>query len=395
MPAVTRRPLAPFAALLVLGTVSALAQPADEELRFAPGTPARHALIVDLDTGTVLLEKDADTPFAPASLAKLATAEVVADALAAGEITPQTAFRVSETAWRTGGAPSRTATMFAAVRSEIPAEALLRGLTVQQANDAAIILAEGLAGTEAGFALRMNERATELGLSGSRFVNATGLPADGQRTTARDMAELAGAIVLATEVYPLYAEPEFEWNRILQRNRNPLLRADVGATGLATGFTEGEGFSIVGVTEQDGRRTAIVLAGLESDAVRSREAVRLLTWSAENFERRTLFDAGQTVAAAEVFGGVRGEVPLVLADDLDAFVPGDRADLVKARIRYDGPLEAPVEEGQPVGVVEIVVDGRVAISRELKAGAAVASGSFSDRAANAVRELAFGWVRSL
>lgn len=395
MHAVMRRPLAPLVALLLVAAVPASAQPADEDLRFAPGTPARHALIVDLDTGTVLLEKDADTPFAPASLAKLATAEVIADALGAGEITPQTGYRVSEGAWRTGGAPSRTATMFAAVRSEIPVEALLRGLAVQQANDAAIILAEGMAGTESAFALRMNERAAELGMTGSRFVNATGLPQEGQRTTARDMARLAGAVAQAPMVYPLYAEPEFEWNRILQRNRNPLLRADVGATGLATGFTEGEGFSIVGVSERDGRRTAIVLAGLESDAVRSRETVRLLNWSAENFERRTLFEAGQAVASAEVFGGVRGEVPLVLADDLDAFVPGDRADLVKARIRYDGPLEAPVEEGRPVGVVEIVVDGRVAISRELRAGAAVASGTFSDRAANAVRELAFGWVRSL
>lgn len=374
------------------GAVSAVA--ADGKAPFAVETVAGQALVIDAETGSVLFEKEADRPFPPASLAKLMTAEVVFDALKRGEIGPATAYPVTDHAWRTGGAPSRASTMFAAVRSEVPVEALVRGLVVQAANDGAIVLAEGLSGSEEAFAGRMNERAQALGLTSSRFVNPTGLPADGQSVTVRDMARLARHMSADAQWYPLYAEPQFEWNKILQRNRNPLLRLDIGATGMASGFTRDVGYSIVGVTERAGRRTVLVLAGLETDAIRTKETERLANWTQDNFERRRLFTGGETVGFADVFGGISQSVPLVLREDLVAYVPADRA-LTAAAVVYDGPLRAPIEKGARIGTLEIRVDGKPSLRRDLFAAEDIVEGTFSMRALDAARELAFGWIRSL
>jgi len=367
-----------------------------QDAPFFTDTVARSALVMDVETGGVLLEKNPDEPFAPASLAKLMTADVALAALADGSLAPTTAYPVSNHAWRTGGAPSRTATMFASVRSSVPVDALLKGLIVQSANDAAIILAEGMEGSEAAFAARMTKRAAELGMTGSRFVNATGLPQEGQATTTRDMAILARHIRLAyPEPYKLFAEPEFEWNRILQRNRNPLLRLNMGATGLATGFAEDEGYSIVALTEKDGRKTVLALSGLESDAARTKEAVRLFEWTSVNFERRSLFTAGQVIGQAQVFGGTQGYVNAVLDQDVDLYVPRKRTDLVSARIVYDAPLIAPLAKGAKIGQLLISIQGRQVLARDLFVGSDVPQGAFSARAAGALKELTFGWVRKL
>ncbi|WP_062202577.1 D-alanyl-D-alanine carboxypeptidase family protein [Aureimonas sp. AU12] len=379
-----------LAALMIAAPASA----ADDKAPFAIETVAGQALILDIETGSILLEKDVDQPFPPASLAKLMTAEVVFDALKRGEISPATAYPVTNHAWRTGGAPSGTSTMFAAVRSDVPVEALVRGLVVQAANDGAIVLAEGLSGSEEAFAGRMNERARELGLTASRFVNPTGLPADGQSVTARDMAQLARHMAADAQWYPLYAEPQFEWNKILQRNRNPLLRLDIGATGMASGFTRDVGYSIVGVTDRGGRRTVLVLAGLETDAIRTKETERLANWTQDNFERRRLFTGGETVGFADVFGGLSQSVPLVLQDDLVAYVPADRT-LTAAAVVYDGPLRAPIGKGAKIGTLEIKVDGKTNLRRDLFAAEDVVEGTFSMKALDAARELAFGWIRSL
>lgn len=375
-------------------TLAAPSSAADDQAPFAIETVAGQALILDIETGSILLEKDADQPFPPASLAKVMTAEVVFDALKRGEISPATAYPVTNHAWRTGGAPSGTSTMFAAVRSDVPVEALVRGLVVQAANDGAIVLAEGLSGSEEAFAGRMNERARELGLTASRFVNPTGLPADGQSVTARDMAQLAQHMATDAQWYPLYAEPQFEWNKILQRNRNPLLRLDIGATGMASGFTRDVGYSIVGVTDRGGRRTVLVLAGMETDAIRTKETERLANWTQDNFERRRLFTGGETVGFADVFGGLSQSVPLVLQDDLVAYVPADKT-LTAAAVVYDGPLRAPVEKGAKIGTLEIKVDGKTNLRRDLFAAEDVVEGTFSMKALDAARELAFGWIRSL
>ncbi|WP_244493517.1 D-alanyl-D-alanine carboxypeptidase family protein [Aureimonas sp. N4] len=381
---------------LALSLFGAPAQAQTQDAPFFTDTVARGALIMDVETGGILLEKNADEPFAPASLAKLMTADVALSALASGRINLTDAYPVSDHAWRTGGAPSRTATMFAAVRSSVPIDALVKGLVIQSANDAAIILAEGMDGSEAAFAQHMNRRAAELGLSNSYFVNATGLPQEGQKTTARDMALLARNIQISyPEPYKLYAQPEFEWNRILQRNRNPLLRLNMGATGLATGFAEDEGYSIVAATEKDGRKTIVVLSGLESDAARTKEAARLFEWTATNFERRSLFSAGQVLGQAQVFGGATGYVNAVLESGVDLYVPRKRTDLVTARIVYDAPLIAPLAKGTRIGSLKISIQGRQVLERDVFVGDGVAEGAFSARAASAVKELAFGWVRRL
>lgn len=359
-------------------------------------TPAAQAIVIDGETGAILFEKNADQPFPPASLAKLMTLELVFGALRSGLVSPDTTYPVSENAWRTGGAPSRTSTMFAEVRSNVPVEALMRGVAVQSANDASIVLAEGMEGTEAAFAQAMNERAAELGLAASRFVNATGLPADGQETTVRDMAVLARHIASAyPDEYAILAEPEFTWNGIRQRNRNPLLSAGIGATGGALGFTEGLGFSIVGLAQNEGRRTIVALAGLESDTQRSREGARLLEWAEANFRREVIYPERTVVGRALVYGGARTDVALATGDEFVALVPREAPQSVSGAVIYDGPLRAPVARGDQVGRFELRIGGHPSVVRPLFAAEDVARGTFSERAVGAVQELAFGWIRSL
>ncbi len=383
-----------FGAGILMAWQPAAAQ--DEAPAFFDQTQARNALIVDGETGAILLEKAANVPFGPASLAKMMTMEIVFDALTRGEIEMSDTFPVSEHAWRTGGAPSRTSTMFAAVKSSVPVDALLQGAIVQAANDACIILAEGLAGSEAAFADRMNRRAAEIGLTDSHFVNPTGLPADGQHVTARDLVKLARHIETTyPELYRIYAQPEFEWNKILQRNRNPLLRLDVGATGMATGFTEASGYALVGVTDRAGRKTFLALGGLASDAERAREAEKLLRWSNDTFERQELFAGGETVGDAWVYGGIKPRVGLVTGEPVVAYVPNASPDLVQAVIVYDAPLRAPIEKGQKVGRIEMRIQNQASITRELFAAEDVPQGTFSSRALDAAQELAFGWIRAL
>ncbi|WP_244631267.1 D-alanyl-D-alanine carboxypeptidase family protein [Aureimonas sp. ME7] len=378
--------------LLPVSTALSQGQVAD----FPPETAAKVVVLMDADTGAILLDKNGSAPFPPASLAKLMTAEIVFGALKTGELAPEAALPVSDHAWRTGGAPSRTATMFASVRSQIPVDALAQGLTVQAANDAALILAERIGGTDAGFAALMNQRATELGMMGSRFVNSTGLPQEGQEVTAEDMAVL-GRHVFQTypDWYALYSQPDFEWNKIRQRNRNPLLGSVDGASGMVAGFSPEGGFALVGAATRDGRTTIMAMAGVESEPLRVREAAKLFGWAQTSFERSVLFKAAVPVAEAPVFGGVVQSVPLVLSEDLSALIPIARSDLVKATVQYDAPLMAPIEKGQKLGVLNIEIAGQHSLARDLIAGADIGGGTFSSRAAGAVSELAFGWIRSL
>ncbi|MBO0902014.1 D-alanyl-D-alanine carboxypeptidase family protein [Jiella sonneratiae] len=357
-------------------------------------TKAREALLVDGETGTILLQKNPDKPFPPASLAKMMTMEVVFEAIDSGQLARDTEFPISVHAWRTGGAPSGTSTMFADVKSSVSVENLVRGAIIDSANDACIALAEGMAGSDEAFAETMNRRAEELGLTGSHFVNPTGLPAEGQHVTARDLVTLARHIRTEhPELYKVYAEPDFKWNNIFQRNRNPLLKIDVGADGMETGYTEASGYALLGVTDRGGRVTYLAMSGLATAKERSEEARRLLDWSNDSFELRPLFAEGAVVGAADVFGGETGSVPLVAPKAIAALLPRDADERVSAAIRYDGPLAAPVAAGANVAHLDIMVDGARVLSEPLAAARSVGNGSFSDRAMGAVSELAFGWLR--
>jgi len=357
-------------------------------------TKARQAFMIDAETGTVLYAKDADAPFPPASLAKLMTMEVVFDAIRSGKLSLDTEFPVSEYAWRTGGAPSRTSTMFAALKSSIRVEDLIQGVIVQSANDGCIILAEGMAGSEAAFAELMNERAREIGLTKSTFRNSTGLPAEGQSVTARELVALATRLWRDyPEFYTYYSQADFTWNKIFQRNRNPLLAFDIGADGLGTGFTEASGFAIVGSAAREGRRVFIAMSGMESDAQRAEEARRLIEWGMRAFDRLEIYAAGEVVGEAKTYGGEKSGVALRAAGPVAIFVPVANRDRLIARIVYEGPVVAPVEEGTPIGALKVWIGDTMSQETPLYAAESVGTGTIRQRALDAVEELLIGWLR--
>lgn len=387
----TSRISVPLALLAGLFAAVAMSAPAGAQLF---ETKAPQAYMIDAETGTVLFSKDPDKPISPASLAKLMTMEVVFNAVKSGRYSLDDTFAVSENAWRTGGAASRASTMFAAVRSQIRIEDLIKGVTVQLANDGCIILAEGMAGSEANFAQQMTERAREIGLEKSTFVNSTGLPAPGQTTSVRELAEL-GLHLWRTypDFYQYYSLPEFTWNKILQRNRNPLIAMGFGADGLATGFTEGEGFAIVGSTNSGGRRLFAAMSGMASDRERSEEARKLLDWGMRAFEKTQIFAQDETVGEAQVFGGTKSHVQLVAQKPIAIFLPITNRERLVARVVYDGPISAPIDKGTPVGKLKVWIGDTLSQETPLYAAESVGVGSLQSRAFDAVKELAIGWLR--
>lgn len=357
-------------------------------------TKAPRAFMIEMATGTALIAKDADKVIAPASLAKMMTVELVFQALSKGEITLDTEYVVSEHAWRTGGAPSRTSTMFAAIKSRIRVEDLLKGVIVHVANDGCIVLAEGMAGSEARFVERMNARAKALGLTQTRFGNVTGLPEAPATTSLRDMVMLARHIIATyPALYALYRQPDFEWNKIYQRNKNPLLNVtDLGVDGLATGFAEDEGFSIVAATQKNGVRLILALGGLASEKERAEEAARVLGWAQTSFVSRELYAAGEVVGSASTYGGDRGSVDLVSKDAVAVFVPAVNPERLTGRIVYQWPLRPPVDEGQEIARLKLFAGETLLREVPLAAAVRIEQGSLSRRAADALMELLFFWL---
>ena len=356
-------------------------------------TKARQAYLIDSGTGTILFSRKESEPVTSASLAKAMTLAVVFKALRTGEIALDTTYPVSEHAWRTGGAPSRTATMFAALKSQVAVEDLIRGVAVQAANDACIILAEGMAGSEAAFAARMNAEAKALGLTQSRFANATGLPDPGNKVSMQDLVTL-GRHLRDTypEYYRYYSEPEFEWNKIKQRNRNPLVGMNIGVDGLVLGFAEDSGYGLLVSVERDNRRLFLALGGLASEKERVDEARRMIDWGMTAFGSRTLFKAGDTVAEASVYGGDVHTVPLVTPGDVEVLLPVDNKERLSARVVYAWPLQAPVVPGQQVGVLRIWNGDRFLRQVPLQTAASVEVGTLFSRALDALQELLFFWL---
>ncbi len=357
-------------------------------------TSAEFALVEDYDTGAVLYEKNADEPMPPASTGKLLTAEIVFRELKEGRLRLDDIFNVSEKAWREGGAHAHGAAMFLAIHSSVRVEDLLRGLLIQSGNDAAMTLAEGLAGSEDNFADMMNKRAAELGMAHSHFANARGKPDPSQSVTARDMALLAAHVIRDyPEYYHYFGEKEFTWNKIRQLNRNPLLTMDIGADGLKAGDVGDGGFALVGSAVQDGQRLIVVLNGLKSASERVEEARKLFNYGFHSFDRRTLFQAGETIGSASVYGGESDEVPLVSDRPITLFVPRGESDKLVAKIVYTGPLAAPVEKGRDAGRLKIWRGDMLVIDAPLKTGGAVGLGGLTRRAFDAGIELAGDAVR--
>jgi D-alanyl-D-alanine carboxypeptidase (penicillin-binding protein 5/6) len=358
-------------------------------------TKAKHAILMDADANLVLFEKDADTLIPPASMSKLMTLAVVFRELKAGHITLDTEFPVSEHAWRTGGAPSGTAAMFAPLNSKVTVSDLIQGITVQSANDAAIILAEGISGSEEAFAKEMNKYAREIGLTKSNFVNATGLPAEGHLMTARELGILARYLIYTyPEYYHFFGEPEFKYrDKFVFRNRNPLIGSDLGVDGLKTGFIEEAGYGLVASAKRGDQRLILVISGLDSKQDREGEPRRLLEWGFKNFRPFRLFDQGQKVSDALVWGGTQHYVPLVGDGNIDIILPVNSSGKVSASVVYQGPIKAPIRKGDKVAVLRVTSTESSATNEiPLYAGDDVAQSNFAMRGLDSLFVLAFGWL---
>jgi D-alanyl-D-alanine carboxypeptidase (penicillin-binding protein 5/6) len=358
-------------------------------------TAAPYAILIEAESGTVLFEKNADQLMHPSSMAKLMTTEVIFHAIHTGKLKLDDEITISENAWRKGGAPSRGSTMYAAIHSRVKVSDLIRGIIVQSGNDACIAIAEAMAGSEQAFATMMTKRAREIGLAKSTFTNATGLPDPGLQVTARELALLAQYLIRTyPEFYPIYAQPEFTWNRIRQRNRNPLLAMGIGADGLKTGYTKEAGYGLVGSAVQNGLRLIVVVNGLKTSKERAEEARKLLEWGFRGFESRLLFAEGQTVSEAKLFGGDKGYVPLVADHAIRLLVPRGSTEKIVSRLVYTGPVPAPVEKGQPIGKLKVWRGDRVTLEVPLKAAESVGRGTLTQRAFDAATELVIGLFRA-
>jgi D-alanyl-D-alanine carboxypeptidase (penicillin-binding protein 5/6) len=353
------------------------------------------AILIEASSGSVLFEKNADELRAPSSMMKLMTAEVVFHAVTQGDIKLTDEYRVSEYAWRKGGAPAGGSTMFAAIHSKISVDDLLHGALIQSGNDACIVLAEGLAGNEGSFAEMMTKRARELGMTRSTFANSNGLPDPGNKMTVRELSKLARHIIQTyPDFYKLFGEREFTWNKIRQQNRNPLLTSLDGADGLKTGYTKEGGYGMVGSAVQNGTRLIVVVNGLDDPEDRASEAKKMLEWGFRNFETRTLFAADQPVGYAKVFGGESRSVKLASREPIQVMVQKNGTDKLIARVIYNGPVRAPIEAGRQVGVVKVWRGGNIAVETPVYTAESIGKGSTMRRAIDGVSELVIGMFRA-
>jgi D-alanyl-D-alanine carboxypeptidase (penicillin-binding protein 5/6) len=349
-----------FAALFLL---AALAFPA-----LAQGpltTPAEYAIIMDYRTGDILYEKNARTPTAPASMSKLMTVAIVFERLKDGSLSLDDEFDVSEKAWREREGSS----MWVRVNTKIPVIDLLRGIIVQSGNDACIVVAENIAGSEDAFAELMNRKAREWGMNDSTFANSHGKPDPNQKMSMLDLALLTRKMINEYgDYYALFAEREFTWEKIRQGNRNPLLDMVDGADGLKTGHTEESGYGLVGSAVRDGERRIVVVNGLSSDRERATESARLMRIAFNDFSTKTFFKPGDIVADAVVFKGKDKTVPLITSEPVSLLVHRSLLENAKATAIYEGPVAAPIRENQQIGYLKVSVENGPSREYPLYAG---------------------------
>ena len=376
-----------FLVVFVFSSQASMAQ-----LQFA--TKAPYAILMDYDSGTILFQKKANERIEPASMAKMMTIAVTFDMLKNGQLSVDDEFFVSEYAWREGGASSGGSTMFAKLNSKIKVIDLLKSVIIQSGNDASIILAEGIGGTEETFANIMNELAQEIGLKNSNFTNSTGLPDEKMYVSAQDLAILAKYIIKEfPDYYPIFSEPDFEWNNIKQSNRNTLLSMDIGVDGLKTGHTESSGYGeVVSSTEGD-RRVIAVLHGMQSKKERSEEARKLITWGTRSFELVDAYNSGAIVSHVPIYGGEEAKVALVGDGAISLYIPKGSKKCLSANIVYNSPILPPVVEGDKIAHLQIKCDKQVIQTTPLYANKSVEKGSLMRRASDAIKELTLGWLK--
>lgn len=350
-----RRAAPPLLALLMvlLALVGALPVAAQQESKI--DTKAEHVILMDAESGAILYEKAADELTPPASMSKIMTMIMVFEALERGELRLDDKFHISEDAWRRGGASSGGSTMYAELNSSVRLEDLIKGVIVQSGNDACIALAEGLAGSEQAFSDLMTQRARELGLERSVFMNSTGLPHPEHLVTVRELAMLARhQIVNLSKYYHYYSMTEFTWNDIKQNNRNPLLYQNIGADGLKTGYIRASGYGLVASAVRNNKRLILVMNGLKSSKERSSEARKLMDWGFRHFKTYTMFKWKEEIGQARVWGGSQSWVGLRAKREVRLMLsPLDRKS-IRAELVYKAPVRAPIKEGDELGKVRFI-----------------------------------------
>lgn len=356
---------------------------------------AKRAILMDAETGSILYQMNADELAPPASMSKLMTLAVLFKAMRDGRVKPEDEFLVSEYAWRTGGAPSRTSAMFVPINTRARVDELIQGIIVQSGNDACIAVAEALGGSEAGFAKLMEAEARRIGLPKSTFRNSTGLHDPEHLMTARELALLARHLIREyPEQYKIFSQREFQYRKHRFYNRNPLLGADIGIDGLKTGHTKEAGYGIVVSAVLDGRRLIGVVMGLEDEKQRREEARRLIEWGQRGFGRFTLFDADEEVGYARVWGGTSWYVPLTgKGGELTVVLPRFPANQrLRAEIVYDGPLKPPIRKGDTVAKLRVTSSSNAQSEVPLVAKEDVERGGLWHRGLDSLVFLALRWV---
>lgn len=332
-------------------------------------TKAKNMILMDYTTGEHLYEKNATDPIPPASMSKLMTIYMIFDKLRNGSLSLDDTFKVSENAWRKGGAPSGGSTMFLAIGDNVKVDELLKGIIIQSGNDACIVAAENIAGDEDSFVDAMNAKAKELGLNNSHFANVTGLPHPDHRMSVEDLAKLARRIIQEfPQFYPLFSQKEFVYNNIRQGNRNPLLYSMPYADGLKTGHTEEAGFCLTASAKKGNRRIIGVMTGLASNKERSEEAEKMMSWAFREYDNYNLMEKGHKVADVPVQYGVDKTVPLVVSEDVVKTIKKSQRNQVKMIASYDKPVMAPIQIGQQLGVLKIEVPEAAPVEVPLVAG---------------------------
>lgn len=376
----------PLVAAFALGIAPGLTAGAQADIL----TTAKQALIYDSDANEVLFCKDCEQPMPPSSMSKLMTVELLFKRLKDGRLKPTDTFHVSETAWRQGQKDNESK-MWVALNSDVAVDDLLKGIIVQSGGDACVVVAEGLGGSEAGFADMMNSRAKELGLTHSHFVNSSGLPDPGQYMSSEDLAKLSAHIIHTyPEYYKYFAIKEFTWSNIRQPNRNTLIGEATGVDGLKTGHTDAGGYGIVASAQRNGRRLILVINGMKSEHARIDEARRLLDIGFREFKDYRIARKGDVIATADLWGGAKDDVGVTVRDPLTVMMPVESRPQMKVKFRYDGPIHAPVTAGQQIGTITVSVPGKPDKSVPAIAAEGVPANGFIDRMMTGLQVLVFG-----
>ena len=354
-------------------------------------TLAKEVVLMDADTGAILFEKNGDVPMSPASMSKLMTVYIIFERLQDGRLSLDDTFRISENAWRKGGVKSGSSTMFLEPGKRVRIEDLVRGIVVQSGNDACIVIAEGISGSEEAFSDEMTERAHQLGLKNSTFKNATGWPHPEHKMSPVDLARLAKLTIKQfPEYYHYYSERSFVYNGIKQNNRNPLIYKDMGSDGLKTGHTQESGYGLIGSATRGDRRLIVVVNGLQSKKERAREPERLLEWGFREFDNYPLLSAGEVIKEANVWLGTEPTVDLIIEDDLNLTLHKKARREMVVKVERTRTIPAPVKKGDQVAFLIVSAPGEETIKVPLLAASDIERLGLVGRVIAAFKHLLWG-----